>query len=98
MTNDSGEAGARPAKARGLRKVLVGKVVSNKMDKTMTVTVERLVRHPMYEKFVRKRSKLYAHDEKNEAGLGDVVEVMETRRLSRLKRWRLVRVVRKAQA
>ncbi|MEM7198759.1 MAG: 30S ribosomal protein S17 [Planctomycetota bacterium] len=78
------------------RKTQVGKVISDKMDKTVAVWVERKVRHPMYEKFVRRRTKLYAHDEANEAKVGDVVEVMQTRPTSKLKRWRLVRVVRKA--
>ena len=98
VASDGVKSDARPAKTRGLRKVVTGKVVSHTMDKTLTVTVERLVRHPMYEKFVRKRTKLYVHDEKNEGAVGDVVELMETRRLSKLKRWRLVRVVRKVQA
>ncbi len=86
------------AKTRGLRKTLRGEVVSNKMDKTLTIRIERLVKHPTYEKFVSKRTKIYAHDEKNEGNIGDVVEVMETRPLSKKKRWRLVRILRKAES
>ncbi len=81
---------------RKSRKTQTGVVTSDKMDKSISVSVERLVRHPMYEKFVRRRTRLHAHDENNEAGIGDVVEVVQTRPLSKLKRWRLVRVVRKA--
>ncbi|MFY9344262.1 MAG: 30S ribosomal protein S17 [Planctomycetota bacterium] len=73
-----------------------GTVTSNKMQKTVVVQVERKVKHPLYEKFVSRRTKLYAHDEKNEAGIGDVVEVTQTRPLSKLKCWRVVRIVQKA--
>ncbi|MBD54419.1 MAG: 30S ribosomal protein S17, partial [Rhodopirellula sp.] len=69
---------------------------SNKMDMTIVVQVNRKVRHPLYEKFVSKRSKLYAHDEKSEANVGDIVEITQTRPLSKLKRWRLVRVLEKS--
>lgn len=86
---------AAPASARNRRKVQVGRVISDKMDKTITVQVERLVRHPRYEKFVRMRTRLHAHDEKEEAKSGDLVEVMETRPLSKQKRWRLLRVIEK---
>ena len=72
-------------------------VVSNKMDKTVTVTVERRVKHPIYGKFVKKTTKFHAHDEKNECTVGDVVKIMETRPLSKTKRWRLVEVVEKAK-
>lgn len=82
---------------RGLRKVRIGKVVSNKMAKTITVTVERKVPHPLYGKYIRRTSKLYAHDETNSAGIGDLVKVMETRPLSKLKRWRLVEIIEKAK-
>lgn len=92
--NAAAAAGARP---RGVRKTLFGQVLSDKMDKTLTVGIERKVRHPVYEKYVAKRTKVHAHDEKNEARIGDLVEVMETRPLSKLKRWRLVRVVRRAE-
>lgn len=82
---------------RNLRKIRVGLVTSNKMDKTITVSVERRLRHPMYGKFVKKTKKFHAHDENNECGIGDVVRIMETRPLSKLKRWRLVQVVEKAK-
>lgn len=82
---------------QGLRKVLRGTVTSDKMDKTLTVVVDRLARHPMYEKFMRRRTKVHAHDENNEGRVGDVVEVMETRPLSKLKRWRLVKVLRRQE-
>lgn len=83
-------------KERRVRKVMRGMVMSSKMDKTVVVQVNRKVRHPIYEKFVSKRSKLYAHDEKSEAGVGDIVEITQTRPLSKLKRWRLLRIVQKA--
>jgi len=82
---------------QGLRKVLRGTVTSDKMDKTLTVVVDRLARHPMYEKYMRRRTKVHAHDENNEGRVGDVVEVMETRPLSKLKRWRLVKVLRRQE-
>lgn len=82
---------------RNLRKVRTGVVTSNKMDKTVTVAIERKVMHPKYGKFVKKTTKLHAHDEKNECTIGDVVKIMETRPLSKLKRWRLVEVVEKAK-
>lgn len=81
---------------RDRRKHVTGKVVSDKMAKTIIVQVERLVKHPRYEKYVRKFTKVYAHDEKREAKTGDLVEVMATRPLSRRKRWALVRVVARA--
>ena len=77
---------------RNLRKTRVGKVVSNKMDKTIVVAVENHVKHPLYGKIVKKTYKLKAHDENNECGIGDTVKVMETRPLSKDKRWRLVRM------
>ena len=82
---------------RNLRKERVGLVISNKMDKTIRVFVERKVKHPKYEKFVKKSSKFMAHDEKNECGIGDTVKIMETRPLSKNKRWRLVEIVEKAK-
>ena len=81
--------------ARAERKVLRGQVTSNKMQKTVVVEVRRKVRHPLYEKYLSRRTKLYAHDENNEAKVGDIVEIMQTRPLSRLKRWRLLRVVQR---
>lgn len=83
--------------ARNLRKVRVGVVTSNKMAKTITVAVERKVKHPIYGKFVKKTTKFHAHDEKNECSIGDVVRIMETRPLSKTKRWRLVEVVEKVK-
>jgi len=82
---------------RNLRKTRVGKVVSDKMDKTIVVAVEDNVRHPLYGKIVKKTYKLKAHDEKNECGIGDTVRVMETRPLSKEKRWRLVEIMEKAK-
>lgn len=82
---------------RNIRKEIVGKVTSSKMDKSITVEVERKVKHPKYGKFVKKTSKFHAHDEKNECGVNDIVKIMETRPLSKLKRWRLVEVVEKAK-
>ena len=81
---------------RNLRKVLTGTVVSNKMDKTIVVAVETSVKHPIYGKIVKKTYKLKAHDEENQCQIGDRVKVMETRPLSKDKRWRLVEVVEKA--
>ena len=82
-------------KPRRKRKAYVGKVKSNKMDKTITVVVERLVRHPVYEKFIRRNTSMHAHDEKNEAQIGDTVEIVATRPLSKLKRFRLSKVLQK---
>jgi small subunit ribosomal protein S17 len=82
---------------RGLRKVRIGKVVSNKMDKTITVAVERRFKHPIYGKFVKKTVKFKAHDENNTCSEGDIVKIMETRPLSKTKRWRLVEVVEKVK-
>ncbi len=83
--------------ARNLRKVRVGRVTSDKMDKSITVAVERFVKHPIYGKFVRNTSKFVAHDEQNDAREGDTVRIMETRPLSKRKRWRLVEVVERAK-
>lgn len=82
---------------RNLRKTRVGKVVSDKMDKTIVVAIENSVKHPLYGKIVKRTYKLKAHDENNECKVGDKVEVMETRPLSKDKRWRLVEIVEKAQ-
>lgn len=81
---------------RNLRKVLTATVVSDKMDKTRVVLVERRAAHPLYKKVVKHTSKCYIHDENNESKIGDVVEIMETRPLSKLKRWRLVRIIKAA--
>ena len=85
------------AEKRSLRKVKIGKVVSNKMQKSIVVSIERRVPHPIYKKYFSKTTKLMAHDEKNEARIGDIVKIMETRPLSRSKRWRLVEIVEKAK-
>ena len=82
---------------RNLRKTRIGKVVSDKMDKTITVAIENHVKHPLYGKIVKKTYKLKAHDENNECNIGDTVKVMETRPLSKDKRWRLVEVVEKVK-
>lgn len=82
---------------RNFRKERVGKVVSNKMTKTITVAVDRKVKHPIYGKFVNRTTKFMAHDEANTAGIGDTVRIMETRPLSKNKRWRLVEVIEKAK-
>ena len=82
---------------RNLRKTRTGKVVSDKMDKTIVVAVEDHVRHPLYNKIVKRTYKLKAHDENNECNIGDTVNVMETRPLSKDKRWRLVEIVEKVK-
>jgi small subunit ribosomal protein S17 len=82
---------------RNRRKVRQGRVVSDKMDKTIVVKIERTMKHPLYEKVVKQYGKLYAHDQSNNAGIGDLVRVMETRPMSALKRWRLVDIVEKAK-
>jgi small subunit ribosomal protein S17 len=83
-------------KKRGMKRQVVGTVVSDKMDKTVIVQVERLVQHSIYKKFVRRRNKFTAHDEKNECRIGDKVRIMESRPLSRTKRWRVSEIVEKA--
>ncbi len=82
---------------RAFRKTKVGKVVSDKMDKTVVVAVETFVKHPLYKKRVKKTTKLKAHDELNECNTGDTVKIMETRPLSKDKRWRLLNIIEKAQ-
>jgi len=82
---------------KNLRKTRIGVVTSNKMTKTITVAVERKVKHPMYGKFLKKTTKFHAHDEKNECSIGDTVKIMESRPLSKTKRWRLVEVVEKVK-
>lgn len=84
-----------PTRAR--RKVRIGKVVSNKMSKSIVVAVERQVAHALYKKYFRRTTKLMAHDEKQEAGIGDTVKIMETRPMSARKRWRLVEIIEKAK-
>jgi small subunit ribosomal protein S17 len=82
---------------RNLRKIRTGVVTSNKMTKTITVAVERKVKHPIYGKFVKKTTRFHAHDEKNECSIGDTVRIMETRPMSKTKRWRLVDVIEKVK-
>lgn len=82
---------------RNNRKTRTGKVISSKMAKSIIVAIERKVAHPLYKKYFKRTTKFYAHDEKNEAGVGDTVKIMETRPLSKLKRWRLVEIVTKAK-
>ena len=82
---------------RNVRKSRVGVVVGNKMDKSILVAMERKVAHPIYKKYFKKTTKLMVHDEKNECGLGDTVKIMETRPLSKNKKWRLVEIVAKAK-
>ncbi|PUZ24846.1 30S ribosomal protein S17 [Chitinophaga parva] len=82
---------------RKVRKTRVGVVSSNKMDKTITVSVERKVKHPIYGKFLKKTTKFMAHDEKNECSIGDTVKIMETRPLSKNKSWRLIEVIEKVK-
>ena len=82
---------------RALRKIRIGTVVSDKMDKSITVTLERKVQHPIYKKYFKKTTKLMAHDEKDECRIGDKVKIMETRPLSSKKRWRLIEIIEKAK-
>jgi small subunit ribosomal protein S17 len=83
-------------KERGIRKTLIGAVCSDKMDKTVVVRIERLVKHPLYEKYVKKGAKYKAHDERNECHIGDTVSIIETRPLSREKRWRVKEIIKRA--
>jgi small subunit ribosomal protein S17 len=92
--SEAGPASTKPAPTRGRRKTEIGIVASDKMNKTRRVLVERLVPHPKYGKMLRRRTVCHAHDESNASHKGDLVEIMETRPLSKLKRWRIVRVVR----
>ncbi len=82
---------------RNLRKERIGLVVSNSMDKTVVVAVQQKKKHPKYGKFVKKTTKFYAHDEKNECSVGDLVSIMETRPLSKTKRWRLLNIIEKVK-
>ena len=88
---------AEPTQPKSQKRELVGEVVSDKMDKTIVVEVSRRVRHPRYQKVMTTYKKFYAHDEKNEAGVGDKVRIVESRPLSKLKRWALVQVMEKAK-
>lgn len=89
--------GTKAESERNARKERIGRVTSNKMQKTITVAIDRKVKHPMYGKFMNKTKKLTVHDEKNECGIGDTVRVMETRPLSKNKRWRLIEIIEKAK-
>lgn len=91
------ETANKTDKQRGYRKVRVGRVVSEKMNKTVVVAIERFVMHPLYKKYIRRTSKIYAHDEKNDAHEGDLVRVIETRPLSKLKRWRVQAILERAK-
>ncbi len=95
MAMDGGMNGME--NTRNLRKTRTGRVVSDKMDKTIVVAVETSVKHPLYNKIIKRTYKLKAHDENNECRIGDIVKVMETRPLSKDKRWRLVQITNKAQ-
>jgi len=91
------EAVAQTTVERNLRKVRVGRVVSDKMEKSCVIAVERKIKHPKYGKFMKKTTKLMVHDESNECGIGDTIRVMETRPLSKNKRWRLIEIIEKAK-
>ena len=94
VSNETPEAATAPTKNRGLRKTRVGVVVSNKMAKTAVIEAVTRVPHPKFRKIVKRSTKFYAHDEENKAQIGDLVRIMETRPLSKLKRWRLVEVLK----
>jgi small subunit ribosomal protein S17 len=94
MTEATEKAGARKERQRKIR---VGKVVSEGMNKTIVIAVERYVKHPLYRKYIKRTSKLYAHDEKNDAHEGDTVRVIETRPVSKLKRWRVTAILERAK-
>jgi small subunit ribosomal protein S17 len=95
-TNPTPESGAE-AEARGRRKVRQGRVVSDKMEQTVVVAIEQIIRHPLYGKTMRRTRKLKAHDQNNECGVGDTVEIMESRPISKEKRWRVSRILEKAK-
>jgi small subunit ribosomal protein S17 len=97
INGNQAAAPAEPIQARGMRKTRVGVVISDKMDKTIVIAIKARVRHPLYGKIMNKTTKLKAHDEQNACGVGDTVRVMETRPLSRDKRWRLVEIIEKAK-
>ena len=95
--NEKQSAGAAVAGERKRRKTVRGRVVSDKMQKSVVVTIERLVKHPLYGKRIKRTSRYTAHDENNECKEGDLVEIMETRPLSKTKRWRVLRVIERAR-
>ena len=82
---------------RNLRKVRIGVVISDKMDKSIVINVERKVKHKLYKKYIKQTKKIVAHDDKNECNIGDIVKVMETRPLSKLKNWRLIEIIKKVK-
>jgi small subunit ribosomal protein S17 len=94
-TENENAAAARPT--RGQAQVRVGTVVSDKMDKTVVVRVENMILHPLYHRYVRRSTKFHAHDEKNACGVGDVVEIVSSRPLSRTKRWRVREILKRAE-
>jgi len=91
------EKSSGAAEPRGRRKARIGRVVSDKMEQTAVIAIEQIVRHPLYGKTMRRTKKFKAHDEKNECGVGDTVEIMETRPISKEKNWRVVRILEKAK-
>ena len=93
----NGEAMSDLSVKRGRRKTRIGKVISNKMDKSIIVAIERRIIHPIYKKYFKKTTKFMAHDQNNVANIGDIVKIMETRPLSKTKRWRLVEIVEKVK-
>jgi len=93
----SEEKNTAPVKRQTKRKTRIGLVTSDKMEKSITVSIEKRVKHPIYKKYFKKTTKFMAHDEKNECGIGDTVKIMETKPLSKNKRWRLVEIVEKAK-
>jgi len=95
--SEGGEVKTNGPIHKNSRKTKVGKVISNKMDKSISVAVEKKVKHPVYKKYHKKTTKFMAHDDKNECSIGDIVKIMECRPLSRKKRWRLVEIVEKAK-
>jgi len=97
LEQEEDQIASRVMSERNLRKSRIGVVTSDKMEKSITVIVERRLRHPIYGKFVKKTKKFMAHDEKNECTVGDTVKIMETRPLSKNKRWRLIEVIEKAK-
>jgi small subunit ribosomal protein S17 len=94
---DEKAVGEGPAAERNRRKVRVGKVISDKMDKTAVVTIDRVIKHPTYKRYIRRTKKYVIHDEENQCKVGDIVRFMETRPLSKSKRWRLLEVVERAK-
>jgi small subunit ribosomal protein S17 len=93
----SEEKNTAPVKRQTKRKTRIGLVTSNKMEKSITVSIEKRVKHPIYKKYFKKTTKFMAHDAKNECGIGDTVKIMETKPMSKNKRWRLVEIVEKAK-